>query len=100
MPVVFAVLAAFLDLKIQILLAGTLQLLSSVTVSSTFLSVHKEESILYIEEILALESHEDFVKLVDKWRTQGMHNDDSTLIIVQSDTDNIIIKEYFDRVNH
>ena len=60
---------------------------------SEFLSVHKEESIQYIEEILALESHEDFVKLVDKWRTQGMHNDDSTLIIVQSDTDNIIKKD-------
>lgn len=55
---------------------------------SEFLSVHKEKSSQYIEEILALENHEDFVNLVDKWRVQGMHNDDSTLIIIQASSDN------------
>ena len=44
----------------------------------------KEEKNL-IECLMAVHSHEKFEELVGKWRGQGMHNDDSTLIIVESD---------------
>jgi len=38
-----------------------------------------------IEELLRLEDHEQFCTLVNKWREQGMHNDDSTLVIIEYD---------------
>lgn len=38
-----------------------------------------------ISELLVIENHEDFEVLVAKWREQGMHNDDSTLIVVEYD---------------
>lgn len=50
---------------------------------SEFLDKYKENSTKFLNEILALESHDDFIKLVENWRLQGMHNDDSTLIIIQ-----------------
>lgn len=42
----------------------------------------KEE--LYIKELLQVTNHDEFEALVDKWRKEyGMHNDDSTLIIIE-----------------
>lgn len=39
-----------------------------------------------ITELLSIETHGDFVCLVDKWRMEkGMHNDDSTLVIIEYD---------------
>ena len=38
-----------------------------------------------IEQIQELTNHEDYCKLVDDWRAKGMHNDDSTLCIVEFD---------------
>ena len=39
----------------------------------------------YIQRLLELSSHEDFEILVDEWREAGMHNDDTTLVIIESD---------------
>lgn len=40
----------------------------------------------YVKELLAIDSHETFEKIVTKWRTNyGMHNDDSTLLIIEPD---------------
>ena len=36
-----------------------------------------------IEELLSIEDHEQFCTLVNNWREQGMHNDDSTLVIIE-----------------
>lgn len=47
----------------------------------------KEEE--YIKELLEVDSHEKFEDLVARWRnTCGMHNDDSTLIIIEYDGSN------------
>ena len=43
---------------------------------------HTEE---LVGQILRLTNHEDFCKLVDDWRANGMHNDDSTLCVVEFD---------------
>ncbi len=40
----------------------------------------------YVKELLAIDSHETFEKIVTKWRANyGMHNDDSTLLIIEPD---------------
>lgn len=40
----------------------------------------------YVRELLAVSNHEEFVQLVDRWRMEkSMHNDDSTLIIIEND---------------
>lgn len=40
----------------------------------------------YIHQLLALDKHEQFEELVKEWRQDyGMHNDDSTLIIIEFD---------------
>ena len=57
---------------------------------SEFFDKQKEISTKYLEEILSLDSHEDFLKLVEDWRLQGMHNDDSTLIIIQHSKENYV----------
>lgn len=36
-------------------------------------------------ELLAIENHDNFEAIVSKWREQGMHNDDSTLVVVEYD---------------
>lgn len=39
----------------------------------------------YISQLLGISSHEEFEKLVDRWRKEGMQNDDTTLVIVDND---------------
>ena len=40
----------------------------------------------YVKELLQVTNHDEFEALVDKWRKEyGMHNDDSTLIIIEDD---------------
>ena len=39
----------------------------------------------YISQLLGISSHEEFETLVAKWRKDGMHNDDTTLVIVEND---------------
>lgn len=38
-----------------------------------------------LKGLLSITNHDEFQTLVDKWRNDGMHNDDSTLVIVQDD---------------
>lgn len=40
---------------------------------------------LWIEKICKLKSNEGFCSLVDDWRSKGLHNDDSTLCVVEFD---------------
>lgn len=40
----------------------------------------------YVSKLLAVESYNDFLALVDSFRTvEKMHNDDSTLVIIEND---------------
>jgi len=39
----------------------------------------------YISDILAVETHDNFETLVMDWRSEGMPNDDSTIIIIEYD---------------
>lgn len=45
----------------------------------------KEQSANYIEQLLNIATHDEFVSLVSRWRESGMHNDDSTVIIIEWD---------------
>lgn len=38
-----------------------------------------------VNELLTINTHEDFETIVAKWRNAGMHNDDSTLVIMEYD---------------
>ena len=53
---------------------------------SEFLYKNKENSQDWIKRILSLNSHEEFCSLVDGWRREGLHNDDSTLCIIEYDS--------------
>lgn len=52
---------------------------------SEYLSLNRDRSESLISEILSLNNHEEFCQLVDRWRKNGMHNDDSTLVIIDWD---------------
>lgn len=54
---------------------------------SDFLFEHKKQGDVseYIHQLLALSSHESFEKLVNEWRKKNMHNDDTTLVIIEND---------------
>ena len=51
---------------------------------SDFLSRHRDDEEL-IKQIFEIKSHQEFETLVERWRGEGMHNDDSTLVIVEYD---------------
>ena len=36
----------------------------------------------YLKRLIDIRSHEEFESLVSEWRSEGMHNDDTTLIVV------------------
>ena len=65
-------------------------LLVSDPFSDFLLEKKKQENIVeYINQLLSTSNHKDFEKLVADWRLAGMHNDDTTLVIVEDDnTDN------------
>lgn len=54
---------------------------------SDFLSKKRgtEDEPVLITKLLGINSHNEFESLVTAWRENGMHNDDSTLIIVKQD---------------
>lgn len=52
---------------------------------SDFFLTHRTDCKKFIDQILLLNSHDDFCRLVDNWREQGMHNDDSTLCVIEFD---------------
>lgn len=60
-----------------------------------FKAKKNNEDIGYIEELLKVDNHDSFCLLVDDFRDKGMHNDDSTLIIIEYDG-----KEEFDVIYH
>jgi len=67
---------------------GTKLLLVSDPFSDFLLEHDKKKDIAeYINMLLAISSHDEFVEIVDEWRKAGMHNDDTTLIIVEHDDD-------------
>jgi serine/threonine protein phosphatase PrpC len=54
---------------------------------SEFLLEHSKQGDIakYVQQLLSLASHDDFETLVCEWRKEGMHNDDTTLVIVEYD---------------
>lgn len=52
---------------------------------SEFLSNNKEHCSQWLTRILELKGHEEYCSLVDDWRQEGLHNDDSTLCIIEHD---------------
>jgi len=52
---------------------------------SDFLLEHNKQGNIsnYMQQLLKLSSHEEYEALVDDWRRKGMHNDDTTLVIVE-----------------
>ena len=51
------------------------------------------------KEIINLNTHESFIELVERWRDDlGLHNDDSTLIIITDLTNNKFQIEYQDNL--
>lgn len=63
---------------------------------SEYFDKHKECCQELVEQIQGLCKHNDFSILVDRWREKGMHNDDSTLCIIEFDNDinmNIVYKD-------
>lgn len=63
---------------------------------SEYFDKHKANCQELVEQIQELCKHDDFCILVDRWRENGMHNDDSTLCIIEFDNDvniNIVYKD-------
>lgn len=52
---------------------------------SDFFYENRENPAEYIKSLLNVNSHDEFIKLVRDWRALGMHNDDSTVVIVEWD---------------
>lgn len=50
----------------------------------------------YFKELIALSNHDEYLDLVDRWRTQGMHDDDSTVVILQIDNSDKFAIDYQD----
>lgn len=69
---------------------------------SDFLFEHNKQGDVaeYMQQLLKLSSHEDYEVLVDEWRKAGMHNDDTTLVIVEpNDSDGFSI-DALDDINN
>lgn len=54
---------------------------------SDYIYKHKDDETItsILSDLLAVHNHEEFENLVKKFRDNGMHNDDSTLIIIEAD---------------
>ena len=68
---------------------------------SEFLLNHNKKGDIsnYIHQLLNISSHEGFEKVVGDWRNDGMHNDDTTLVIIEHDGSNDITIQSFDKIN-
>ena len=76
---------------------------------SEYIDKYRSDCREIIEQILRIRSHSEFCSLVDDWRAKGMHNDDSTLCLIEfdgkkdlsiewkDDIDSLIIKEQKDK---
>ena len=67
---------------------------------SDFLLEHNKlgNMAIYVQQLLNVSSHEEFETLVAEWRKEGMHNDDTTLVIVESDNAEAINITYADNI--
>ena len=68
---------------------------------SEFLLERKKDGSIgpYLKELYCVSNHDDFEKLVSSWRDAGMHNDDSTLVIIESDgSDELNVSEETDDI--
>ncbi|MBR1688581.1 MAG: protein phosphatase 2C domain-containing protein [Prevotella sp.] len=52
-----------------------------------------------VSELLTVKNHENFEAVVAKWRKQGMHNDDSTLVVVEYDETDDFHIDYEDSID-
>lgn len=52
----------------------------------------KPEESIHIRELLSVESADEFRILVQYWRKEGMHNDDTTMVIVTDDYHDAVFK--------
>lgn len=66
---------------------------------SDFFYQYKESSSELVDMLLNVKSHDDYVDLVTAWRNKGMHNDDSTLIIIEWDGKDVMTLECMDDIN-
>lgn len=68
---------------------------------SDFLWEHRKQRDIdeYIKQLLTISSHEDFEKLVEDWRQHGMHNDDTTLVIIEHDDDTSLNEGHIDSLS-
>ena len=46
---------------------------------------HPESGSEWIKKVFELTTHDDFCSLIDEWRQNGLHDDDSTLCIIEFD---------------
>ena len=78
---------------------GTILFLVSDPFSEFMLEHSKQGDIAkYVQQLLSLASHDDFEALVDEWRKEGMHNDDTTLVIIESDNAEALTITYADNI--
>ena len=83
-----------------VLADGNYLLLVSDPFSDFLLERCKQNSgMQYISELLEISSHEEFETLVARWRKEGMHNDDTTLVIVENDNSNDFIIDKKDDID-
>ena len=68
---------------------------------SDFLFEKKKQGsiVQYINQLLSISNHENFERLVENWRLKGMHNDDTTLVIVKDDVKDTFYLENIDNIN-
>lgn len=64
-----------------------------------FIDNHKDDFMGYLKQIMSLENHNDFCKLVERWREEGMHNDDSTLCVIEPGDSSEFKVEHEDNIN-
>lgn len=67
---------------------------------SEFLLEHSKQGDIakYVQQLLSLSSHDDFETLVSDWRKEGMHNDDTTLVIVEYDNSDALTINHWDDI--
>lgn len=78
---------------------GKLLLLVSDPFSEFLLEHSKQGNIAkYIQQLLSLTTHDEFETLVSEWRKEGMHNDDTTLVIVEYDKSELFSITHADNI--
>lgn len=82
-----------------ILTEGKYLLLVSDPFSDFLLEHSKQGNIAkYIQQLLSLTTHDEFETLVSEWRKEGMHNDDTTLVIVEYDKSELFSITHADNI--